>query len=113
MQNGARYAGRDIIDVGGNNNTVITGSPAGEHSDPPRPAPQQPSSGGVVESRRIFVAVDAMGYSKSVASQHSHLQRDLRETIAEAAMNAGLPYDRWIEQPQGDGVLAMAPLDQE
>lgn len=110
MAGGARNAGRDVIDVSGDNNSVVTGASEETRASIPAPA-RTPSSRG--EERWIFVAVDAVGYSKAVVSDQGPIQRDIREIIGAAAVDAGLPYDRWVEQPQGDGVLAMAPLEFE
>jgi hypothetical protein len=67
----------------------------------------------VTDLRKIVIAVDAKGYSGTAASEHSVIQRDLRDILRGAAVDARLPYDQWIEQQQGDGVLAVAPLDIE
>jgi hypothetical protein len=63
--------------------------------------------------RAIFIAVDAKSYSGVVASEQAGIQHDLRAIIDRAARDARLPIDRWIDQPQGDGALFLAPLDGE
>jgi hypothetical protein len=63
--------------------------------------------------RGIFVAADAKKYSASVASEHGPIQEDLRNALTQAATAARLPYERWVVQPQGDGVLILTPLDHE
>lgn len=67
----------------------------------------------MTDDRKIFIAIDVKGYSSAATSAHGAIQQDLRDSIARAAADARLPYDRWIGQPQGDGVLFMAPLEFE
>jgi hypothetical protein len=67
----------------------------------------------VTGDRRIFIALDVMRYRGAVASQHAGIQSDLRGAVEKASRDARLPFDRWDIQPQGDGMLASAPLDAE
>jgi hypothetical protein len=67
----------------------------------------------VHSDRYIFIAVDVKGYSGTLAAEQVSIQRDLRELLAGAAAGARLPYDRWVDQPQGDGVLILAPPEHE
>jgi hypothetical protein len=68
---------------------------------------------GMSGDRAIFIAIDAKGYSNAVVSEQARIQHDLRAAIDGAARDARLPVDQWIDQPQGDGVLFLAPLDRE
>jgi hypothetical protein len=66
-----------------------------------------------MDDRFIFIAADMKGYSGTLPSEHAELQSALRTMLDDAGRDAGLPVDRWDIQPQGDGVLIMAPPDRE
>jgi len=66
-----------------------------------------------MDDRFIFIAADMKGYSGTLPSEHTELQSALRAMLDDAGKDAGLPVHRWDVQPQGDGVLIMAPPDRE
>lgn len=60
---------------------------------------------------RMLLAVDVEKYSKRNAMEQFHAQRDLRQTLEEAASRCGLDRELWHKQVRGDGELAVLPAD--
>lgn len=63
--------------------------------------------------RGVCLAVDAQGYSKRLESEQGPLQEALSRMVYAAGNRVVLPVDRWNVQPQGDGLLILAPLDND
>lgn len=61
--------------------------------------------------RSICIAVDIEGYSKRLESEQEELQSTLGRLMATAGAGAALDVEQWDVQPQGDGQLILAPLD--
>ena len=62
--------------------------------------------------RNLCLAVDVEAYSKRLEPEQGNLQRDLTIIMAAAATAARLPIEGWNVQQQGDGQLALVPLDE-
>lgn len=58
---------------------------------------------------RLLLAVDVEKYSKRNAMEQLRAQRDLRQTLEDAAAESGLDRRLWHKQDRGDGELAVLP----
>lgn len=60
---------------------------------------------------RLVLAVDVEGYTRRNASEQLSVQQDLYSALNRAAECSALDRERWHEQLQGDGELAVLPED--
>lgn len=63
--------------------------------------------------RHLLFCADVVGYSKGDPARQAADQALLRDVLAGAAASARLDHETWKVQRSGDGVLAVAPADQE
>jgi hypothetical protein len=61
--------------------------------------------------RSLCLAVDAEGYSARFEDEQADLQSDLTRILSAAGLAARLGIGAWDVQPQGDGQLVLARLD--
>lgn len=62
--------------------------------------------------RRLCVAVDAENYGNQDDLRQHAIQDGLLSVLDEAAERAGLHRELWDRQPQGDGELAVLPVEE-
>jgi hypothetical protein len=63
-------------------------------------------------TRRVLVAVDAMGYGRSSDQRQLWMQRGMVRVLDDSAERTGLDRAAWERQTSGDGELSVLPLDQ-
>jgi DNA-binding CsgD family transcriptional regulator/flagellar motility protein MotE (MotC chaperone) len=59
--------------------------------------------------QRLVLAVDISGYSSRNVHEQTVVQQQLSQILDDAARAAGLDRSEWLEQPRGDGELAVMP----
>lgn len=62
--------------------------------------------------RRLWLAIDVVGYGRRSDTQKKAVQATLREAVDTAALNAGLHGAKWDTQFSGDGQISAVPADE-
>lgn len=65
-----------------------------------------------ITERRLWLAIDVVGYGKRPDEQKHAVQEALREIVDAATENAGLRSGKWDTQPSGDGQKSAIPADE-
>lgn len=62
--------------------------------------------------RRLWLAVDMVGYGILEPLVKERVQRDLRRLLGDAAVRAGLQREKWDTQEAGDGEICAIPSEE-
>lgn len=62
--------------------------------------------------RRLWLAIDIVGYGRTPDTQKSAVLESLRKTMDAAALNAGLHSGTWDTQSTGDGQISAIPAEE-